>query len=107
MGLFTRKNGPSNRRNKPMARRPRGPEKIHMDKRRFGYFPKRFFWRGHRYDVEAVERCWTVTGRWQKVQRLCFRVRCITPKGYGGGTFELYQDLDKNSWHLHRILSRI
>ena len=90
-----------------MARRPRGSEKIYMDKKRFGYFPQRFTWRGHRYDVEAVERCWTVMGRLQKSSRLCFRVRCVTPKGYGGGTFELYQDLKSDSWHLHRIVSRI
>lgn len=77
-------------------------EPIEVQKKRFGYFPQTFMWRGHRYDVRAVERCWTITkGRWQRrVQRLCFRVRCAE------GTFDLYQDLVGNTWHLEKVLNK-
>jgi hypothetical protein len=69
-----------------------------MRERRHGYFPKAFTWRGQRYDVSAVERCWTVSRqRWGgRVERHCFRVRC--PEG----TFEVYQDVRHNTWHLQQ-----
>jgi hypothetical protein len=69
-----------------------------MRERRHGYFPKVFIWRGRRYDVHAVERCWTVSRRGLsgKVERHCFRVRC------GEGTFKVFQDLRHNTWHLQR-----
>jgi hypothetical protein len=69
-----------------------------MRERRHGYFPKSFVWRGHRYDVHAVERCWTISrrSRGNRVERHCFRVRCRE------GTFELYQDVRYNTWHLQR-----
>lgn len=78
--------------------RRRGAEAIEMRERRHGYFPKSFVWRGRRYDVYAVERCWTVSRRngSNKVERHCFRVRC--PEG----TFEVYQDVRHNTWHLQR-----
>jgi hypothetical protein len=94
---------------KRMARRPRGHEKIQMNHKRFGYFPQQFTWRGSRYDVHAVERCWTVSRqRWDnKVERLFFRVRCAPVSQEPGllsradtDTFELYQDLNTNTWHL-------
>ena len=44
-------------------RRRRGAEPIQMRERRHGYFPKLFVWRGKRYRVNAVERCWTVFRR--------------------------------------------
>jgi len=78
------------------SRRPRGGEPIEMRERRHGYFPKAFVWRGHRYDVHAVERCWTVARRGGRVDRHCFRVRCRE------GTFEVYQDARHNTWHLQR-----
>jgi len=57
-----------------------------------------FVHRGHRYEVYAVERCWTVSrrGRRDRIERHCFRVRCLE------GTFELYQDVRHNTWHLQR-----
>jgi len=76
----------------------RGAEPIEMRERRHGYFPKTFVWRGHRYDVCAVERCWTISrrGRDGRVERHCFRVRC--PEGI----FEVYQDARHNTWHVQR-----
>jgi hypothetical protein len=116
MSLITGKNKRGKSSKKGMARRPRGHEKIRMDKKRFGYFPQRFTWRGRRYDVHAVERCWTVSRKrlGNKVERLCFRVRCATVSGRGGrsggavleGTFDLYQDLDTNTWYLEKVVSR-
>jgi hypothetical protein len=79
-------------------RRSRRSEPIDMQERRHGYFPKLFIWRGHHYRVNAVERCWTVSRRngGNRVERHCFRVRC--PEG----TFEVYQDVRYNTWHLQR-----
>ena len=79
------------------ARRPRNRrgEAIRMEAKRFEYFPQTFVWHGKRYDVHAVERCWTVSRRWVwDVERHCFRVRCAE------GTFELYQDARRNTWHV-------
>jgi hypothetical protein len=77
-------------------RSQRGAEPIEMRERRHGYFPKAFVRRGHRYDVYAVERCWTVSRRGGQVERHCFRVRCRE------GTFEVYQDVRHNTWHIQR-----
>jgi hypothetical protein len=73
-------------------------EAIELVQRRFQYFPHVFRWRGHRYNVDAVERCWTVSRRgWRRpVQRHFFRLRCIE------GVFEIYQDVQTNTWHLRR-----
>jgi len=100
-----------------------------MRERRHGYFPKTFVWRGQRYDVYAVERCWTVSrpplfpphwGGGKGVERHCFRVRCSfgevypeqgrgaqgrpfdSAQGRREGTFEVYQDVRHNTWHLQR-----
>ncbi len=93
-------------------RRRRGAEPIEMRERRHGYFPKSFTWRGRRYDVYAVERCWTVSRRRRggRVERHCFRVRCSFDPAQDGpfdsaqdrheGTFEVYQDVRHNTWHL-------
>jgi hypothetical protein len=70
---------------------------IEMRQRRHGYFPQVFLWHGHSYRVHAVERCWTVVTRPCFDGRLCFRVRCAE------GTFELYQDLHANTWHVHSM----
>ena len=74
----------------------RGVEPIEMRERRHGYFPKTFVWRGHKYHVHAVERCWTVSRRRRggRVEQHRFRVRCRE------GTFELYQDVRHNTWHI-------
>lgn len=71
-------------------------EPIEMLEKRFSYFPRVFLWRGQRYEVQRVERCWTVSHRgWKRsVQQLRFRVRC------GEETFEVYQDLKTNTWHI-------
>lgn len=73
-------------------------EAIEILERRFQYFPRAFRWRGRRHDVEAVEECWTVSrqGWRRRVERHFFRVQCAE------GTFELYQDLEANTWHLRR-----
>jgi hypothetical protein len=71
-------------------------EPIEMRQRRYGYFPRVFRWHGHSYRVHAVDRCWTaMTGRLGGA-RLCFCVQCVE------GTFELYQDLAANTWHVRR-----
>ncbi len=63
------------------------------------YFPKAFVWRGQRHIVQAVERCWTISTRqWGgRTQRHYFRVRCAE------GSFELFQDIAHNTWHLARF----
>ncbi len=66
-------------------------EPVEIQEKRFGYFPKRFRWRGQVYDVEAVERCWTkASGN----PHLCFRVRCQER------SFELYQNVHANTWEV-------
>jgi hypothetical protein len=88
----------ASRKHNGRQRRRNGAEPIQMRERRHGYFPKLFVWRGKRYQVDAVERCWTVSRRKKgnKVERHCFRVRC--PEG----TFEVYQDVRYNTWHLQK-----
>jgi hypothetical protein len=83
-------------------RRQRGVEPIDMRERRHGYFPKAFFWRGSRYEVYAVERCWTVSRRGGRVERHCFRVRCSfgPARNRREGTFEVYQNVRHNTWHV-------
>lgn len=82
------------------VRRHRWPEgePIEMRERRYGYFPKAFISHGRRYDVYAVERCWTSSRhrRGRRMVRHYFRVCCRE------GTFDLYQDARHNTWHLER-----
>lgn len=59
-------------------------ETIEMLARRYDYFPASFRWRGRRFIVLAVEKCWTMAG--QPARRL-FRVRCAD------GCFTLEQTL--------------
>ena len=43
-------------------------ETVDMVDCRFQYMPQVFHWRGQRYDVDVVERSWTVAGRgWAKL----------------------------------------
>lgn len=72
-------------------RKPKREEAVEIQEKRFGYFPKVFRWHGKRYDVQVIERCWTVS---KSAPRLYFRVRCRE------GIFDLYQDLHANTWHL-------
>jgi hypothetical protein len=116
MSLTTGRSNKVKGRKRQMARRPRSHEKINMETKRFGYFPKRFTWRGRRYDVQAVERSWTVSRRrlGNQVDRLCFRVRGVAVgervAGAGRavleGTFDVYQDLNSNTWHMEKVVSR-
>ncbi len=69
----------------------RREQTVEIQEKRFGYFPKAFRWHGKRYDVQAVERCWTIA---RSAPRLCFRVRCAE------GTFDLFQDIRADTWHL-------
>lgn len=69
-------------------------EAAEMIEKRFGYFPHRFRWRGHIYQVDAVERCWTSVKRGP---RLCFRVRS------GGTRLELSQDVKLNKWEVSLV----
>jgi hypothetical protein len=87
-------------------RQRRGAEPIDMRERRHGYFPKTFVWRGHKYHVHAVERCWTISrrGRGGRVEQHRFRVRCSfgPARDRREGTFEVYQDVRHNTWHIQR-----
>jgi hypothetical protein len=48
------------------------------------------------------------------VDRLCFRVRCAAASSRNGrsgrafyeGTLDVYQDLNTNTWHLEKVVSR-
>lgn len=73
-------------------------EALEMVEQRFRYLPQVFRWRGRQHHVDAVERCWTVArpGWKRRVERRYFHVLCAD------GTFELYQDLKANTWHLRR-----
>jgi hypothetical protein len=81
-------------------------EAVEMVRRRFEYYPSVFRWRGRFFRVHDVERCWTRSrrGTWRdrrrRVERHFFQVRC------DGGTFEIYQDLRANTWHLRRAKLR-
>jgi hypothetical protein len=80
-----------------------------MLERRHGYFPKAFAWRGHRYDIHAVERCWTISRRGirRQVQRTCFRVRAGRRAAGECAVegFEIYQDVQRNTWHMQRKIA--
>lgn len=71
--------------------RARASQAVEVQEKRFGYFPHVFRWRGTRYQVDAVERCWNAT---RDAPHLCFRVRC------NQAVFELYQNLRDNTWRL-------
>lgn len=87
-----------------MRQQKDGVEAIEMQERRHGYFPQVFVWRGMRYDVRAVERCWTVkqSGWRGDVEQHRFRVRCDYGPAHNrrAGAFEIYQDVQHNTWHI-------
>jgi len=68
-------------------------EPVQLVAKTHGYFPASFRWRGRRFDVVAIEKCWTVSGR--AVRRL-FSVRCQA------GRFELQQSVDGDHWQVTR-----
>ena len=71
---------------------------VELIQRRFQYFPDVFRWRGRRYRVQSVRRCWTSSGHgWRRrAARHYFQVECAE------GDFELYQDVEDGTWHLRR-----
>lgn len=81
-------------------------EAVEIVSRRFEYYPSVFRWRGRFFRVDDVERCWTRSrrGTWRdrrrRVERHFFLLRCDE------GTFEMYQDLRANTWHLRRAKVR-
>ncbi len=75
------------------SRAARG-EAIEIEEKRFGYFPQRFLWRGKAHEIQAVERCWTKTGR---NAQMCFRVRCRE------GVFDLTQHVASNVWTITAV----
>lgn len=68
-------------------------ERINLLARSHGYFPAAFRWRGRRFDVTAVEKCWTVQ---RPAVRRMFRVRCTA------GSFVLEQCLADDTWQVSR-----
>ncbi len=72
----------------------RREEPVRLERKRYGFLPAAFTWRGRSYDVQQVERCWT-TARGagaRRIERRYYRVRCEH------GTVELYHDLLANTW---------
>ena len=76
-------------------------EPVVVSSKQNGLFPKAFVWRGRRHDVRAVESCRTEVRRdWKgRVERHRFRVRTE------GATYELTQDLARDTWELERVWS--
>ena len=68
-------------------------EPVQLVAKTHGYFPASFRWRGRRFDVVAVEKCWTVSGL--AVRRL-FAVRCQA------GRFVLQQSVEGDHWQVTR-----
>lgn len=66
-------------------------EIVHLVARSHGYFPAAFRWRGRRFDVLAVEQCWTVQ---RPTPGRRFRVRCAA------GSFVLEQCLASDTWRV-------
>lgn len=69
-------------------------EAIDVIERRHQFFPRAFRWRGRRYEVESVERCWTAT---RPGARRYFRLQCAA------GAFDVFQDLAAGTWHVRRV----
>ncbi len=71
-------------------------EPIKLTARRHGHYPKRFIWRGVKYEVTSVQEVWTRMQRKgpAKGTRHYFRVRCRE------GTFQLIQDAARNAWYI-------
>ncbi len=64
----------------------------------FGYFPKRFRWRGRPFMVDRIERIWCVRRAWpRRIARRQFVLR--TPEG----VFQISHDLVGGQWTARRI----
>lgn len=68
-------------------------ERISLLARSHGYFPAAFRWRGRRFDVIAVEKCWVER---RPAARRMFRVRCMA------GRFVLEQSVASDGWQVSR-----
>jgi hypothetical protein len=77
-----------------MARRA---DAVHILERRFGYFPKRFRWRGRQFDVIGVPRVWCAARRWPRPAQER-RYELLTTEG----RFELAHDLLRDAWTVRR-----
>lgn len=75
-------------------------EPITVTSKQHSYFPKAFLWRGKRHTIQAVEACATTTRQhmFGAVQRHVFRVRTAE------ATYELSQDIRRDTWQLERVL---
>ncbi len=98
MAIISEARRPRSGKEMRQRRRKGSQEPVQMRKRRHGYFPHIFVWRGQEYRVEAVERCWTISrrGRNGRVEGHCFRVRCQE------GTFHLFQDARSGAWEMRK-----
>jgi len=76
-------------------------EAVAVEHKLFGFLPQVFVWRGDRYDVRRVERCWTVArgSGPNRLERRYFRLHCDR------GVFEIYHDLVANAWRMGRAAS--
>lgn len=68
-------------------------ERINLLARSHDYFPAAFRWRGRRFDVIAVEKCWMER---RPAARRLFRVRCTA------GSFVLEQSIANDAWRVSR-----
>lgn len=68
-------------------------EHISLLARSHGYFPAAFRWRGRRFDVIEVEKCWMER---RPAARRLFRVRCAA------GSFVLEQSVASDAWQVSR-----
>lgn len=68
-------------------------DRIELLARAHGYFPAAFRWRGRRFEVVSVEKCWTVQ---RPVAQRLFRVRCAA------GSFLLAQTVAGDTWQVKR-----
>ena len=71
----------------------RSTDSMDLLARTHDYFPASFRWRGQRFDVIRVERCWTMQ---RPMLHRVFRVRCQA------GSFELEQTISGDSWRVRR-----
>ncbi len=69
-------------------------EPVRIERKRYAFLPEAFTWRGQRYDVHQVLRCWTTAeGKGpHRRERRYFRLRCDR------GTVDLYHDLIADVW---------
>ena len=67
---------------------------------------REFIWRGRRYKVRSIVKCWRVRHTWWAddggVNRWYYRVQAAR-NGNSAGTYDLYFDGNKRHWCLERI----